>query len=66
MHTIFKMTSLYASMQAKYDIKDSQNEDIVARLIELYKFECAIMREHDGDGSIETDSGINHKVSQAS
>lgn len=51
------------SMQAKYDISNSKNEDIVSRLLELYKFECAIMREHDNDHGIETESGINHKAS---
>ena len=50
-------------MQAKYDISDSKNEAIVSRLLELYKFECAIMREHDNDHGVETESGINHKAS---
>ena len=54
------------SLQARYDIKDSRNENIVARLLELYKYECAVMREHDNDHGIETESGINHKASTLS
>lgn len=48
--------------QAKYDLKESKNEPLVARLIELCKLECAIMREHDSELVADTDSGINHKV----
>ena len=51
------------SLQARYTINDSRNEGIVARLLELHRYECAVMREHGNDHGIETESGINHKAS---